>query len=125
MSENLSLIIKNGSCYINGKLTNTDIGLFDATKIILSDYNNLDDILVLYETEKVLLPLMIHENYYKKDASAKYILYEFIELFLLKKVSIKSFDLYSYFINKINKVKRFNLDEESLFIEFKDEILNG
>ena len=27
MSDNYSLIIKNGSCYINGKLTKTDIGL--------------------------------------------------------------------------------------------------
>jgi len=27
MSDNFSLIIKNGSCYIDGKLTQTDIGL--------------------------------------------------------------------------------------------------
>ena len=27
MSDNLSLIIKNGSCYIDGKLMQTDIGL--------------------------------------------------------------------------------------------------
>ena len=27
MSENYNLIIKNGSCYINGKLTKADIGL--------------------------------------------------------------------------------------------------
>ena len=27
MSDNFSLIIKNGSCYIDGKLTKTDIGL--------------------------------------------------------------------------------------------------
>ena len=30
MSDNYSLIIKNGSCYVNGKLTKTDIG-FPAT----------------------------------------------------------------------------------------------
>ena len=29
MSENYSLIIKNGSCYIEGKLIKTDIGLLD------------------------------------------------------------------------------------------------
>ena len=29
MSDNFSLIIKNGSCYIDGKLTRTDIGLSD------------------------------------------------------------------------------------------------
>jgi len=27
MSDNYSLIIKNGSCYINGKLIKTDLGL--------------------------------------------------------------------------------------------------
>ncbi|VVU94863.1 hypothetical protein CPAV1605_588 [seawater metagenome] len=47
------------------KKKNTDIGLFDATSLILNEYTNLDNILMLYETEKVLLPLMIHENYYK------------------------------------------------------------
>ena len=27
MSDNYSLIIKNGSCYINGELVKTDLGL--------------------------------------------------------------------------------------------------
>ena len=27
MTDNYSLIIKNGSCYINGKLVNTDLGI--------------------------------------------------------------------------------------------------
>lgn len=47
------------------KKKNTDIGLFDATELILNEYTDLDNILMLYETEKVLLPLMVHENYYK------------------------------------------------------------
>jgi replication factor C subunit 1 len=52
--------------FINtSKRKNTDIGLFDATSLILNEYTDLDNILMLYETEKVLLPLMIHENYYK------------------------------------------------------------
>ena len=52
--------------YRNFKKKNTDIGLFDGTSLILDNFTNIDDILILYETEKVLLPLMIHENYYKK-----------------------------------------------------------
>lgn len=40
-----------------------DIGLFDATKNILDNYKNIDTCLQLYETEKVLLPLMVFENY--------------------------------------------------------------
>jgi replication factor C subunit 1 len=45
---------------------NIDIGLFDATSKILNNYLDNDTILKLYESEKVLLPLMIHENYIKK-----------------------------------------------------------
>jgi replication factor C subunit 1 len=42
---------------------NIDIGLFDATHEILNKYFDYETILKLYENEKVLLPLMIHENY--------------------------------------------------------------
>ena len=38
-----------------------------------------------------------------------------------KKINSK----YSYFINKISDTKSYNLDEESLFTEFEEEILNG
>ena len=34
-------------------------------------------------------------------------------------------DKYSYFLKKISDTKKFNLDEESLFMEFEEEILNG
>jgi replication factor C subunit 1 len=40
-----------------------DIGLFEATRKILDNYRNMDTCLQLYETEKVLLPLMVFENY--------------------------------------------------------------
>ncbi len=45
---------------------NIDIGLFDATYKILNNYNDYETIMKLYENEKVLLPLMIHENYLNK-----------------------------------------------------------
>lgn len=45
---------------------NIDIGLFDSTERILNNYLDYDTIIKLYESEKVLLPLMIHENYLKK-----------------------------------------------------------
>ena len=34
-------------------------------------------------------------------------------------------DNYSYFLMRISDTKSYNLDEESLFIEFEDYILNG
>jgi hypothetical protein len=45
---------------------NVDVGLFDSTGRILNNYLDYDTIIKLYESEKVLLPLMIHENYLKK-----------------------------------------------------------
>jgi len=45
---------------------NIDICLFDSTARILNNYLDYETIIKLYESEKVLLPLMIHENYLKK-----------------------------------------------------------
>jgi len=45
---------------------NIDVGLFDSTERILNNYLDYESIIKLYESEKVLLPLMIHENYLKK-----------------------------------------------------------
>ena len=51
--------------------------------------------------------------------------YDFVESFLLKKISIIYSDLFSYFLKRINDTKNFNLDEESLFIEINSKLLNG
>ena len=32
---------------------------------------------------------------------------------------------YSYFIKRISDTKNYNLDQESLYIEFNEQILNG
>lgn len=45
------------------KKKDTDIDLYTATDKLLYEYKNINDCLRLYETEKVLLPLMIHQNY--------------------------------------------------------------
>ena len=50
---------------------NIDIGLFESTEKILNNYLDYETIIKLYESEKVLLPLMIHENYIKKILSIK------------------------------------------------------
>jgi hypothetical protein len=52
---------KNYTTYSQRK--DKDIGLFDATRKLLNSYKNIDTCMQLYETEKVLLPLMLFENY--------------------------------------------------------------
>ena len=44
---------------------NKDISLFDATKILVDDYKNINNCISLYKVDKVLVPLTIHENFYK------------------------------------------------------------
>ena len=58
MSENFSLIIKNGSCYIDGKLTQTDVGLLD-NKIKKIGKIELNSSKVFDATGKVVLPGII------------------------------------------------------------------
>ncbi len=68
---------------------------------------------------------IIDKSYYKKDSSIKYFVNDFFELFLSKKVSSKYENFRNYFLKQVDYIKRYNLDEESLFIEFKDKLLNG
>ena len=58
MSDKFSLIIKNGSCYIDGKLTKTDIGLF-GNKIQKIGKIELNSSKVYDATDKVVLPGII------------------------------------------------------------------
>ena len=74
---------------------------------------------------KEFLSLIINGSYYKNDNRIKVILYNYLELFLLKNISITYFEIFSYFLKKINNVKKFNLNEESLFLEIDSKLLNG
>jgi dihydroorotase len=58
MSDNFSLIIKNGSCFIDGKLTQTDIGLSD-NKIKKIGKIEINSSKVYDATDKVVLPGII------------------------------------------------------------------
>jgi len=75
-----------------------------------------------------IISLIIVNEYYKKNIFIKNLLINFIELFLLKRYKTsnnKNFllNFYQSFIQKINNTEKFNLDEESLFLEFKSKIL--
>ena len=76
------------------------------------------------------LNLLIDNGYYKKDKFVKNLLINFIELFFLKEYKLSNtkktlLSYYHNFITKIHNTKKFNLDEESLFLEFKSKLLNG
>jgi len=72
---------------------------------------------------------LIDEKHYKKDVFIKNNIYKYVEFYLLNLMKFKTSRnkisyLYKNFINKIYDLKKFNLDEESFFIEFKAKVLD-
>jgi len=77
---------------------------------------------------KELIKKIIMDKKYKKDHFVKHLLYSLIEVYFRINVSVKNFELLkiqNYFLKKINNTKIFNLDDETLFMEFEDRVLNG
>ena len=77
---------------------------------------------------KALLKIIIKENHYKTDPFIRYIIFDLIEFYFRKlntSISKKISHKYSHFLKRFSDTKIYNLDEESIFMEFEDEILNG
>ena len=76
---------------------------------------------------KDFIDFLINNNQ-KKDNNIRYLIYEFIE-FYFSKINLLIFpqihNKYHYFMKRISDTKKFNLDEETLFIEFREKILDG
>lgn len=77
---------------------------------------------------KSFLKILINKAHYKKNNYITNMTYSFIEFYFRKmnssftKIINKK---YSYFLKRISDTKTYNLDQESLFIEFNEEILDG
>ncbi len=132
-------LTKDQSIRIVNQLINDDINaiinnkLFDyyATPgklfrlIKLSEEYDLD--LVNFDLNTILKTI-IKDKIYKKDKSIIEIIYSFIELYFRNNISIENISLlksYNYFLEKISNTRTYNLDEETLLMEFEDKILNG
>jgi len=77
---------------------------------------------------KDFIKKIIMEKKYKKDHFIKYQLYSLIEIYFRNNISIKNIKLlkiHNYFLKKINNTKIFNLDDESLLMEFEERVLNA
>ena len=94
----------------------------------LIDFTNKNDIDLIETNLKDFIKKIIMEKLYKKNNSIKNLIYSLMEFYFRKNVSVTNMKLitsYNYFLRKIDNTKTFNLDEESLFMEFEDSILNG
>jgi len=79
-------------------------------------------------TIKELLNYIISKKLYKKDSELNIFIYRLIQLLLFETFYLskdnKIYDLYKYFILKMNNTIKYNLDIESLFFEFKNTLIN-
>ena len=94
----------------------------------LIDFANKNDIDLIETNLKDFIKKIIMEKLYKKNNSIKNLIYSLMEFYFRKNISVTNIKLinsYNYFLNKIENTKKFNLDEETLFMEFEDSILNG
>jgi len=78
--------------------------------------------------EEFIIHLIVNTSY-KKNNFTRNLLINLIELFFLNKYQISDdkinfINVYHDFMNKIYNTNRYNLDEESLFLEFKTKLLN-
>ena len=91
----------------------------------LLKFSNENEVDLTKTNLKDLINLIINKNLYKKETPIKYFIYDYVELFLLRNIKLTPNDFWDNFIDQIDKTKKFNLDEESLFLKLKSEILNG
>jgi len=94
----------------------------------LLDFANKNNVDLKDIDLKDLIKQILMEKKYKKDQFIKNLIYSLIEIYFRKNISVKNIKLLSvqnYFLKKINYTKIFNLDDETLFMEFEDRVLNG
>ena len=91
--------------YYFSKETNIDISKLDLDSFLLKILNG---------------------NYHKKDTPIKDLIYELIQMFYLKRIKQnKNFDDYFNYVQFVNDVKNYNLDNENIFINLKPKLDNG
>ena len=126
------------SINITNKILNENLNNFLNEKFITNystpgqllkiiDFANNNDIDLKDLELKDLISKIILDKKYKKDLSIRDLIYSLIELYFRNNISIQNIDLinmYNYFLKKINTTKIFNLDDESLLMEFQKKILN-
>ena len=123
----INQILNDDICnFINDELIDNYITPGKLYKLIkFSQEYNLDFAsLNLNETLKTIF----RDKIYKKDKSIVETTYSFIELYFRNNLSIKNINLlqsYYYFLEKIHNTRIYNLDEETLFMEFEDKVLNA
>ena len=129
----------NENLSIASKLVDVNLKNYFSESII-NYYFTVGDFLYLYNFSKKnkldlqqmslksLLIYLINFKNNKNDPELINFIYRLIESYFhysfLNNKNINLYNFYKYFIKKINYTNKFNLDIESLFLEFKNKVIN-
>jgi DNA polymerase-3 subunit delta' len=127
------------SIEITNKISQTDCSNFLNNELInnystpggllkLIDFASRNNIDLVKNNLNDFIKNIILDKSYKKDTFIKDFLYSLIEIYFRNNITIeniKLITLHKYFLQKIHNTRIYNLDEESLFMEFEDSVLNG
>ena len=132
LSAKLSIEITNKilqtdcSNFLNDELINNYSTPGELLKLIdFASRNNID---LVKNNLNDFIKNIISDKLYKKDTFIKDFLYSLIEIYFRNNITIeniKLITLHKYFLQKMHNTRIYNLDEESLFMEFEDSVLNG
>ena len=129
-SENTRLIVNN---YFNENIyeqINSNLINYYSTPfflISLINYMNEFELSVSETTVDDLLVNLINNKHYIKQEFIRDNLNMIIELFFYKHINTTkklSYKVKEYYYSKLSNVKKFNLDYETFFLEFKDKLLS-
>ena len=111
--------------YVNNDFINyysTPGNIYNLINFAKNNDYNLNDLNLIK-----FLKLLIKNNHFKKDNKLSYIFFDLIEFYFRKldsSISVRPYNKYTYFLNRISNTKKYNLDDDSLFNEFEEEFLN-
>ena len=96
--------------------------------ILLVNYLKENDLSLVDTNINVLIRNIIVNKHYNKNIFVKDNLNYIIELFFYNHINITkeiSYKVKEYYYTKLLNIRKFNLDYETFFLEFEDNLLNG
>ena len=96
--------------------------------ILMVKYLKENDLSLFDTNINVLIKNIIENKHYNKNSFIKDNLNYIIELFFYNHINITkkiSYKVKEYYYNKLFNFRKFNLDYETFFLEFEDNLLNG
>tara|TARA_B100000131_G_C18120197_1_gene612641 strand:+ start:2743 stop:3612 length:870 start_codon:yes stop_codon:yes gene_type:complete len=114
---------------IYNNINNSLLNYYSTPKFLISLVNYLreNDLSTSDTNINKLVKNIIENKHYNKDSFVNEYLNYIIELFFYKHINNTkkiSHNVKKYYFSKLSNVRKFNLDYESFFLEFKEKLLN-